>query len=369
MTAPIAQTQRCGVYVVGAGSSSNAYYGNVSTSLVGASETWADVLTKSTVTTPISDATTAGTQMPFCFRCPYGAWTGTDGVECYNHCTGNGAIARVPVVFHSFVQASGSPGGVRLSSGLGTLLAGLNAQGCPTTVYYPGLPNYVPPDSNGLANWVANPLTQGNGYPTITDVKSLTYIRALLADGLDNGLTEAVFDGCGGDVSTYMLSNVLFPMLAAAGTHAASGFTGSLVNSHARKVGVEANPPAENSWLTSYSFTSRYPTFTDRIGNSSYLQPSDMAYTPACIIQQSTQSGYDTALDLLQRGYRVWVKWTAMRSVVGQTAMLALLTAGSDPGAEDNGSSGSNTGDRWRKLYGNNRGRNSLSCGRTRRPW
>lgn len=369
--APIAQTQRVGTYIVGAGSSTDAAYGNVSTNLIAADEDWSDVLTKDVITVPLADAVTAGTQMPFHFRCPRGVWPGTDGVNLFNHCNSNGVITRVPGAWHALNQAAAKAGGIRLTEGFGTLLAGLNGQGSPTTVYNNGIPNYKDPDGSGLTNWEANPLTQGNGYPTITNATDLDYIQALYQDELTNGCTEFAFDGCGGDRSTYMLSNILFPMLASSsGTaHTASGFTGSLTNGYARKVCVEANPPADTgSWLTPYTFCARHPTFSDRIGDDDYIQPDDVGFTPGCFVQASTQSGYNTALDLATRGYRVWVKWTAMRAVVGEAAMLALLEAGEDPDVDDPGSSASSGSDRWRKAS-NSRGWAMRSCGWTRRPW
>lgn len=341
--APIAQTQRVGTYIVGAGSSTNAAYGNVSTNLIAADEDWSDVLTKDVITVPLADAVTAGTQMPFHFRCPRGVWAGTDGAtNHFNHCNSNGVITRVPGAWHALNQAAAKAGGIRLTEGFGTLLAGLNGQGSPTTVYHTGLPNYKDPDGSGLTNWEANPLTQGNGYPTITNATDLDYIQALYQDELTNGCTEFAFDGCGGDRSTYMLSNILFPMLASSqvSAHTASGFTGSLTNGYARKVCVEANPPRDTgAWLDDYTFCLRNGAWDSRISHDDvdlsgdYYQPDEMASTIGIFVQQYDADAWAWALEKA-RTYRVWVKWTAMRAVVGEDAMLQLLEAGADTAVE-----------------------------------
>lgn len=363
MTVPIAQTNRCGCLIIAGGSDTNDN-GNVSSNLIDgdAGEDWSDVLNHTQVTTPITDGVRA-----FHIRCPRGTWANTDGgsQSFFNRCNQNGTVVRVAGCFPALHIAT-ARGATHLTTGLGTFIAGLNSQSCAVTIYNNGIPNYKAPDASGLTNWDANPLTQGNGYPTVTDVTDLTYVRAMYADELDNGCTEFAFDATGGDASTYMLSNILFPMLATAATHTASGFTNSFANSHARKVCVEANPPVDTgSWLTPYSFTARHPTFGDRIGDANYIQPDDMGYNPACIIQTTTQSGYDAALDYLTRGYRVWVKWYAMKNTVGATAMAALLTAGTGT-SSDTGSTTTGTGKRL-KLENSTRGWRMRSAGWTRR--
>lgn len=327
--APVAQSNRVGAYLVAGGSSANAAYGKVSPNLVPIGGTWADALTYSQVTGPIADGVRA-----MHIRCPRGVWPGEDGNNWFNHCNANGSASRVPGPWHALNVAAGETYGVRLTQGYGTFLAGLNAQGVAITSYNNGLPNYKHPDGTGLTNWASDPLTQGNGYPTITNATDLAYIQALYQDELDNGCTEFAFDGCGGDRSTYMLSNVLFPLLTSTGTQTASGFSGTFTNSYARKCCVEANPPTNTgTWLTPYTFTGRHPTYGVRAADPTYVAPSAMAYTPAVIVQTTSFASWQVAL-AYAASTRVWVKWTAMKAAVGSDRMAELLAAGAAPIAE-----------------------------------
>ena len=333
--APVAQTNRVGTYIVAAGSSSNPTYGNVSLNLIDSDEDWSDVIDKQVVTEPIADGVRA-----FHIRCPRGVWPGTDGVNHFNHCNENGFVVRVPGAWYALNQAAGQAGGVRLTQGFGTFLASLNAQGCATTVYNNGLPNYKHPDGTGLTNWASDPLTQGNGYPTITDATSLAYIQALYQDELTNGCTECAFDGVGLDRSTYMLSNVLYPLLTGTGTQTASGFSGTFTNPYARKVCVEANPPrGTGAWLTPYTFCLRRGAWNERITtedenhDDDFFQPAEMANTIGIFVQEYDEAAWAWALEKAAT-YRVWVKWTQMKAVVGSDRMQELLAAGAGEAVE-----------------------------------
>lgn len=359
---PVTQTNRCGFYIVAGGSGTNALLGNVNTNLIDLTETWADVINNSQVTTAIDDGVRA------ChIRCPRGVWPTTQGGsgEFFNHCV-NGNPIYVPGPFHALHVAESRAGGVRLTQGYGTFLAYLNSQGCAITSYNNGLPNNVASGGAVLGDWESDPLLQGNGYPTLSDVTNLTYLRTMYADELDNGCTEFAFDGTGGDESAGMLSNTLFPMLATAGTY--SG-TGTFTNGYDRKVCVEAAPPV-GSWESPYTFCARYDSFVSREASQAYLHSADMGSVAGCFIQSYHQADYDHALALLTAGYRVWVKWEAMKATVGSTAMAALLAAGetADGGGEELPPSISGR-DRWLKLNANTRGWARRSCGWTRRPW
>lgn len=310
---PVAFGNRVGAYIVAGGSSAVAARGNVATNLIGVGETWADVLNHSQVTTPIAD----GVRSIF-IRCPRGTWVDGSGNEWANHCNQNGARVPVPGPFHALYVAQ-ARGETRLTTGYSTFLAGLQAQGVAITSYNNGTPNAVAPaGDNALSNWQANPLSQ-TGYATLAEVNDDEYVRGLYADELDYGCTELAFDANGQDRATGMVSTTLYPRLAAV----TPGF-----NDYARWVASEAACLRETAaWQASYTFCESESAYHDRLGDSMYLQPSEMAQTPCIIIQDNGEAGYYEALALAPL-YRVRVKWLTMKATMGATAMQALLAAG-----------------------------------------
>lgn len=316
--APNAFSNRVGTLIVAGGSSTNAAYGNVSLNLIGATETWANVLTNNQITGALAD----DADMAFFIRCPRGVWTDSNGDEWINHCNANGVPVYVPGPYHAKTVAAGRAGGVRLTQGFSTFLAGLQGGGSPITVYNNCTPNAAHPTTGVLENWQLDPLTQ-TGYVTLANVTDLAAVRAMYADELDYGVTEFAFDGTGQDRSAYMLSNTLFPLLATA-----TGALATFANEYDRWVCAEAAPVvATASWLSPYSFCATYDGFNARLNNPEYLQPADMGLLPCVLIQGSTAADYAHALALAPY-YRVRVKWVAMKAVMGQTAMDELLAAG-----------------------------------------
>lgn len=319
--APIPPTNRVGTYLVAGGSSTNASYGNVSLNLIDTDEDWSDVLAHTYVTSPYADGV-----RNMHIRCPRGVWLRTDGAQFFNHCNTNGESIPVPGPFHALHVAAGRAGGVRLATGFGTFLAGLNDDGWSVTVYNNGTPNTVAPaGGNALSNWEANPLTQGDGYPDIDDVNDPAYLAALYDDELQNGVYEFAFDGNGGDRSTCMVSNWLYPRLTLDTAWAS--------NPYARVVSSEANCVRETAeWQAPYSYVARYTGFVARVGDNDYLQPDEMGTTVGVFVQGTTVTDYNQALALAPL-YRVWVKWTGMKATVGADRMQELLAAGEIDGS------------------------------------
>lgn len=310
---PVAFSNRVGTYIVGGGSSTVATRGNVSTSLIGMGETWADVLNHAQVTVPVADGVRS-----VLIRCPRGTWVDDDGNEWANHCNANGTRVPTPAPMHALYVAQ-ARGETRLTNGYGTFLAGLQAQGMAITSYNSGTCNVVAPASdNALSNWQADPLTQ-TGYTTIAEANDNSYIRGLYADELDYGCTEFAFDANGQDRSTGMVSTALYPKLASV----TPGF-----NEYARWVASEAAClRSTGAWQSIYGFCESDSAYHDRLGDSMYLQPSEMARLPCVIVQDPGEAGYYEALSLAPY-LRVRVKWQAMKATMGSAAMVTLLAAG-----------------------------------------
>ena len=311
---PVAFANRVGTLIIAGGSSNVASLGNVSTNLIAEDGDWLDVLTATDVTVPHADGVRSAA-----IRCPRGTWVDDSGNEWANHCNKNGERVPVPGPFHAKTVATARGQGARLVDSYGAFLAGLNALGWATSSYNNGTPNIVAPaGDNALSNWEANPLTQ-TGYPTITNVNDAAYVAALYDAELENGCTEFQFDGNGQDRSTGMLSNWLYPRLAAV----TPGF-----NEYARWVASEANCLRETAaWQAAYSFCATSTAFNARVGDLNYLQPSEMAHLPCVFIQSPNLSGWNAAM-LLAPTYRVRVKWPLMKANVGAARMAQLLAAG-----------------------------------------
>ena len=313
--APVAFGNRVGVFITVGGSSANTTYGKVSTNLIGAAGTAADVLTHDYITEPIADGVRS-----FFFRFPHGEWltSGGDNWIVRYHDGADGFIPIDATGIYNAKEIAAERGQTRLTTGWGTTYAGLQAQSCAITTYHGCPPPLAPSGPGSVLGWPTDVLAQ-TGYTTAAEVADQSYHETLYTDELNNGVTEIAFDEAGAMTSPNESGATLFPLWA--GT---SSFTGG----YARQVCAEANPTRSTSaWLTPYTFTANYSTFTARVGDTDYLQPSEMGQLPMVLIRGQTLADWNQAMEMAPY-YRVRVKWAAMKDVVGASRMADLLALG-----------------------------------------
>lgn len=324
--APVAFTNRVGVFVTVGGSSANTTYGKVSTNLIGAAGTAADVLTHEYITEPIADGVRS-----FFFRFPHGEWLTDEGnnwIVRY-HDGASGFIAIDATGIYNAKELAVDRSQTRLSTGWGTTYAGLNAASCAITTYHGCPPPSAPSGPGSVLGWPTDVLSQ-TGYTTAAEVANLSYHRTLFQDELDNGVTEFAFDEAGASTSPDEFGATLFPLLTGTGDQTAAGFSGTFTNDYTRKVCVEANPTRSTSaWVSPYTFTSQYSTFKARVGDEDYLQPDEMGSLPMVLIRGQTLADWEQAMEMAPY-YRVRVKWSAMKDVVGASRMADLLALGAE---------------------------------------